>query len=74
MCPLIFHSPFVVFDVSGVWDKADAELRELYKDTIRRRVDAEVVALMNEAFALGVSVVPNLPVYVPGYSPYSGGL
>ncbi|MBA7668969.1 hypothetical protein ES703_77090 [subsurface metagenome] len=75
-----------VFDVHNLWDGADAELKKYFKNTIRRSVDKQVVASMNEVFALGDTPPSDLPVYIsreveilPGltvearYNPYSDG-
>ncbi|TET84832.1 MAG: hypothetical protein E3J36_00340 [Candidatus Nealsonbacteria bacterium] len=80
------HLHIDVFDVHNLWDGADAELKKYFKNTIRRAVDREVVASMNEVFALGGTPPSNLPVYasreveiIPGftvevrYNPYSDG-
>jgi hypothetical protein len=61
------------FDVHNLWSEADDELRKLFKNTIRRVIDEEVVKEMNYAACLGCSVPSNLPVYVEGYNPYEDG-
>jgi len=77
-----------VFDVHNLWDYADDELRKLFRNTIRRACDKQVVASMNEVLSLGATVPSDLPVYAlydldvawfPGgtipvrYNPYSDG-
>jgi hypothetical protein len=61
------------FDVQNLWSVADNQLRSALRNTVLRNADSEIVKRMNEIFALGSTVQLGLPVYAPGYNPYSSG-
>jgi len=60
-----------VFDIHGAPSAVDNAAKDLARDRVKRTVDSQVSQRLNEVLALGSAPIPGLPVYAPGYDPYS---
>jgi hypothetical protein len=60
-----------VFDIHNEPNEVDNAAKDLARDTVKREIDARVSRSLNEFLAFGVTPIDGLPVYAPGYNPYS---
>jgi hypothetical protein len=61
----------VVFNIHDVPAAVDNTAKDLARDTVKRAVDARVSQELNKLLGLGSTPISGLPVYAPGYNPYS---